>query len=1063
MDLAAKLAALRFTDSEHAHQSLSQISELGVPQDLFETFVGQLAELLGSYSEPDRILASLHRYLSASRSPQSCLGMFEREPAGLRTLLQLFSTSQYVADLLIADPDAFEIVRLTDGQPVDRAILLDEILSEVEAASDVRSVMRILREYRHRETLRIAYGDFINQQAIDIVMEQISILAECLTEAALVGAEKELLRRGKKRPAQADGSPIGFVALALGKLGGKELNYSSDIDLIFFRESVLAGPKWEKPKLTDVQAAEYFEKFAQLVIKLLGDSTAQGIAYRVDMRLRPHGRNGALVVSYRQAVDYYDSVARTWERQAFVKARAIAGDIELGERLLDELAPWLYRRYLMRADISGLIALKRRIERHAAATERKSRSGELGGIRGSNLKLGFGGIRDIEYAIQFLQLLHGAEQPEVREPATLEAIDRLQTAGCITAGEQTLLEDNYRFLRKVEHYLQIMFNQQTHSLPEDADEFENLASRIQTTETSAADAAHSLSEKLVECTQQNRQILDHLLHNAFANHDADELQLATDESDLILDPEPSPEVIESTLARYGFRDCKAAYRHLQELAVESIPFLSTRRSRHFLAAIAPKLLAAIAETPDADATLINLANVTASLGGKAVLWELFSSHPPTMQLCLRLCAGSPYLNSILTSNPGMIDELLDSLMLDQLPSHDELAKELDTLCRGAMEVEPMLHSFKNSMHLSVGVRDILGKSKIGETHSTLSDIAEVCLEQVIHHEFHRLVQKLGIPMLQMLEPSGEEPAELVVLAVGKLGGREPNYHSDIDLIFLFDGDGETKSLVPNRRFEPTTNRHFFNQLCQRVIHSVTRSGASGRLYDLDTRLRPLGRSGQLAISVDDLREYFASGQGQIWERQALCKARPIWGNQAARTNAMQCVREVLTSFSWQPQCAQDIWQHRMQLQEGAAADNLKRGVGGTMDVEFVVQMLQLAHVGTHPEIMVPNTLEAIQRLNQAELLDSKTADSIHQNYRFLRSIESGIRLMNLSARHELPKTHAELEQLSFLLKSRSRIALEADELAQRCDQVRNECRRIFETTFERWLPQEEVAEEPQGL
>ncbi|MEM7477756.1 MAG: bifunctional [glutamate--ammonia ligase]-adenylyl-L-tyrosine phosphorylase/[glutamate--ammonia-ligase] adenylyltransferase, partial [Planctomycetota bacterium] len=906
------------------------------------------------------------------------------------------------------------------------------------------------------ETLRIAYGDFINGQSVDTVVEQISILAECIVEAAIVGAGLELSRKGKQAPTQADGSPVGFVALALGKLGGNELNYSSDIDLIFVRETLQAEPNWQKPKWTDAQVGEYFERLGQMIIKILGESTAQGIAYRVDMRLRPHGRNGPLVVTYRDAISYYDSLGRTWERQAFVKARAIAGDLDFGKRMLHELESWIYRRYLMRADITGLVALKRRIEKRAAATESRSRDGELGGIRGANLKHGFGGIRDVEYAIQFLQLLHGADQPEVRVQSTLDAIRQLQQSGCITTGEQTRLEENYRFLRRLEHHLQIMFNQQTHSLPEDATEFEYLASRFGSKSESAEQAAADLSESLVVCTQQNRQILDHLLHNAFANHDADEQQLAFAESDLILDPEPDPEIIQNTLEPFGFRDCAAAYRHLQELARESIPFLSTRRSRHFLAAIARKLLLAISSTPDPDATLISLANVTDSLGGKAVLWELFSANPPSMELCLRLCATSPYLTSILTSHPGMIDELLDSLMLGHLPSHEEMAEQLDLLCRGAVEIGPMLSNFKSSMHLSVGVRDILGKATIGQTHASLADIAEVCMEQVIHHEFHRLVQKLGVPSISNPDTGVEEPAELVVLAVGKLGGREPNYHSDIDLIFLFDGAGSTKSLVPNRRFESTTNRHFFNQLCQRVIHSVTRSGPGGKLYDVDVRLRPLGRSGQLAISVEDLRQYFESGSGQIWERQALCKARPIWGTQASRDDVMNAVREVLNTHICEYDCASQIYEHRKQLEKDASPDNLKRGIGGTMDVEFVVQLLQLLHVKEHPSVIEPGTIQAIERLQTAGVLETATAQEMQENYRFLRSVESGIRLMNLSARHEIPKTEAELEQLCFLLRSRNGLALNAAELNARCNEVRSRCREIFESTFAVWLPDQQA-------
>ena len=1026
----------------------TEFAALGIPQDLATTLRAQLTELLQVETDTPRVLSNLCRFLHSSRSALSWSGLFEREPEALHTLIRLFSTSQYMSNTLIADPDVFDLVRLTEGRPVDAEVLKDEINAEVLACLDLPSAMRVLRTYRHRETLRIAYGDFINGQPLETVTEQISILAESIVQAALAAAEQEV---SKKRPVptQPDGSPVRFCVIALGKLGGKELNYSSDIDLIFIRDSLQPSPVWESTETTPHTVDEYFQKFGQVLVRVLSESTTAGIAYRVDMRLRPHGKNGKLVISLRDALGYYDSFGRTWERQAFIKARPIAGFIDLGEELIAELQPWIYRRYLMRADITGIAALKRRIEHRA------KRAGDAD----KNIKLGHGGIRDIEYVIQFLQLLHGGDYPDVRCVSTLEAIGRLQEAGCITAEEQSILDDNYRYLRRIEHHLQIMFDRQTHELPVEKAELQRVASKVEPSDQGQSQAAlDSFQSQLQLRTKRNRQILDHLLHDAFAAYSPDDAgNLAHPESDLILDPEPEKEAIDSTLQPYGFRDTQSAYRHLQELASETISFLSTRRSRHFLAAIAPKLLQSISRMPDPDGTLINLANVSNSLGGKAVLWELFSTNPPSMELCVRLCATSPYLCSILTSNPGMLDELLDSLMHSSLPSHTEMSESLQELCRGAVDIAPILHSFKNSMHLRVGVRDILGKNSIANTHAALSDIAEVCMEQIIHNEFHRLVQQLGMPVVQTDEaqtPGQEHTAELVVLAVGKLGGREPNYHSDLDIIFLFDGEGKTRSLVPSRRFESTTNRHFFNQLCQRVIHATTQIGGGGKLYDVDVRLRPLGRSGQLAITFDDLESYFRDGIGQVWERQALCKARPIWGSPVAQQQAMQRISNVLSQETqdFTSAAVQEMYDHRLQLQQGASQFNLKRGIGGTMDVEFIAQLLQLECARTNPSVLVPGTLEALKRLEAAGALKPDDAGTLRKNYEFLRSIESGIRLMDLSARHELPTDEDQLQRLSFLLRVEKRYSIEPQALVAECDRVMQENRSIFERVFSERLP-----------
>ncbi|MFK7734731.1 MAG: hypothetical protein AB8B50_01800 [Pirellulaceae bacterium] len=1044
--IQSTIEACKFTDSASARRQLEQVAGLGLPPDLLETFFEFIASELVLLPQSDRILACLTRFLESSRSPLAWLGLFERDPASLTILLRMFSTSQNLAEILIRDSESFDLLRLTEGKPVDRGILSDELLAGIQAANNTKSWMRILRDFRNRETLRIAFGDFIQQLPFETTVQQISWVAECALEGAVRAAKTLLDQKQLQPPAQPDGTLVRFCVLALGKLGGQELNYSSDLDLLFVRDDLIPAPAWEKPKHTEQSTDEYFQRLAQQVIRLLSESTPEGFAYRIDMRLRPHGREGALVVSLRDGMHYYDSVGRTWERQAFIKARPVAGDFELGASFLANLEPWIYRRFLMRADITGLAALKRRIEKSAGAAETElAPLPELSSALGLDVKKGFGGIRDIEYTIQFLQLLHGADQPVIQTGSTLQAIHRLEEAGCLTTAERSILDENYRFLRRVEHGLQIMSDRQVHRLPDEIASFGELAWRLSPSEETPLLAGEKLQRELQTRTKKNRQILDHLLHNAFASYDYDEAELANEQSDLILDPEPESEAIQNALNRYGFQDPSAAYRNLQAMSCETVPFLSSRRSRHFLAAIAPKLLEAVANTPSPDRTLTQLSIISDSLGGKAVLWELFSSNPPSMELCVRLCATSPYLTGLLTGNPGMIDELLDSLMLSSLPTHAELAADLDELCRNAQDIAPILTSFKSSMHLRVGVRDILGKSTIRETHEALADIAEICMEQIIRTEFHRLVQKLGMPSATV--EGLRQQAELVVLAVGKLGGREPNYHSDIDVIFLYDQEGMTESLVPNRRFEPTTNRHFFNELCQHVIYAATHTGTTGKLYDLDVRLRPLGRSGQLAIHVQDLEDYFESGQGQVWERQTLCKARPIWGSVDGKQAAMQCVRNILKNGIAHEEEAKQIYNHRKSLEQNASSDNLKRGVGGAMDVEFVVQALQMSNLKELPKVLVPGTLEAITHLQEHNVLTSQMAEKLSHHYQTLRTLESAIRLMNLSARHDLPQAPTQLEELAFLLESSGRLDWKAEEIRERCHEIQSDCRAIFEDLF----------------
>ncbi len=653
------------------------------------------------------------------------------------------------------------------------------------------------------------------------------------------------------------------------------------------------------------------------------------------------------------------------------------------------------------------------------------------------MKTGRGGIRDIEFAIQFLQLLNGGDLPDIRTGNTLGAIMALERDGCLTYQERTILEENYAFLRKIEHRLQIMFDLQTHVLPDGDDEMRKVAIRMSQGDTPRAGALAAFKQEYEQRTAENRKILDHLLHDAFGDDEP-----AAPEVDLVLDPNPTVETIRDVLEKYDFRDADGAYRNLMALGEERVRFLSTRRCRHFLAAIAPRLLAAIDATPDPDGTLVNLAKVSDSLGGKGVLWELFSFHPPSLELYVRLCGASNYLADILTGNPGMIDELMDSLLLDKLPSRESLDRELADLTRGAEDVMPILHSFKNAQHLRVGVRDILGKDDIQDTHAALADIAEVILRQIARLEFDRLAQKYGEPSIGD-GPQRGEPCELVILALGKMGGREPNYHSDMDIVFLYEADGATKPIRPSQRSRVTSNQHFFSELGQRIIKLVNHAGPQGRLFELDPRLRPTGRSGTLAISLAEFARYHAEGQGQLWERQALCKARPVFGSADACGRMADEVRRAINERPWQPAHAAEIRQMRRRLEETAGRRNIKRGPGGTVDIEFAVQMLQLKHATADAEVLTPNTLAALAVLRDHGHLAPDDFAFFDRAYRTLRNIEAHLRLMNTTARHDLPADETELRKLAWLLNYPSAAALAAETSA-----ITRETRERFDRLFE---------------
>jgi glutamate-ammonia-ligase adenylyltransferase len=1014
------LQRLGIVDVHRGYGNLVRLATSRMTLDLVADLCGQFAPLLGASPDPDMVLNNLDQFVAAARNPLSLGALFQRDREALPTLLQIFAASQHLSDLLVTDPEAFDLLRLTEGQPAAREALVEDIVAEVEALDHDQAVLQALRRFKHRETLRIAYGDVVREHSLVTVTRQISYLADAIVEASLRAAWRRVCQQ-RGTPLDSDGRRSRFVVLAMGKLGGVELNYSSDIDLIF-----LYHGEGSTDSRRPMSNAEFFDRLARELMRLLTEKTELGSPYRVDMRLRPDGERGPLVASLQGALNYYDLRGRTWERQAYIKARPVAGDLDLGREFLAQLQPWIYRRYLSRADISGIKALKRRIE------QRTHRDG----VNEREVKTGHGGIRDVEFVIQFLQLLNGGDLPEIRTGNTLEAIAQLEAVGCLSNLERSILEENYTFLRKVEHRLQIMFDMQTHLLPQPPEELRKLALRMGYADASDRPALDAFVADYKSKTDLNRRILDHLLNDAFTDDEATQAEV-----DLVLDPAPDDTTIAEVLGKYHFRDVKRAYRNLMALAEEKIRFLSTRRCRHFLASIAPELLKTIAATPDPDSALVNLGQVSDSLGGKGVLWELFSFNPPTLRLYVELCAYSPYLSSILTTNPGMLDGLMDSLVLDKLPARDALGQTLAELTHAAEDMDPILHSFKNDQQLRVGVRDLLGKEDAQATQAALTVIAEACLEQIAAREYERLAAKFGRPRVEDGLRAGQ-PCEMAILGMGKFGGQEMNYHSDLDIVFLYEADGHTAHEA-SRRGETTSNQHFFSELGQRIIKTASRLSAYGRLYEVDARLRPTGKSGSLATSLAEFDRYFAEGAGQLWERQALCKARVVYGSARTTALAMATVAKAAFEPAWRPGDADQIRQMRRRLEETASGGNLKRGPGGLVDVEFLVQMLQLKYGGAIPSLRTHNTLSALSALYTTGHLSTDDFQALDFGYRFLRLIEGRLRLMNSTARDNLPTDPTELAKLARLARYPRPEAL-LDDYATSVGRIRERFDRIFE-------------------
>lgn len=1020
MDHAELAASCR--DPERAGR-ISQLLSVQLGADSFRALAEPLTRLLPGNPDPDMALNSLERYLAAA--PDSLPRLLDQDAAGLETLLLMLGTSQFFADTLAADPDFLDMLRVPLRHSPGPIELRRELRAQVAAAADDAALLHAFRRFRRRHTLRIGTNDIIHDRTLEEVTLDLSDVADAALEVALEIALRSVAARFGE-PITDEGQPARCVILAFGKHGGNELNYSSDIDLMFIydREGQTRG------RGNGVGLEEFYARVVGEVVRLLSARTDRGQAYRVDLRLRPEGHRGPLARSLASTLSYYDSLGRTWERQALIKIRPVAGDLQLGDEFLRGIEPFVYRRYLGFAEINEIKAIKRRIEQKA----------QQAGVGKTEVKTGRGGIRDIEFAIQFLQLLNGGGLPGLRQRNTLKAMQALAAAGCLTATEFQILDDAYRFLRRTEHRLQLLFDLATHKLPENSDELHKLAMRMGYSEREeraveptmrrgprsllddappeVIDTRQLLVDPLDEFlhdyqdkTRLNRQILDHLLHSTFAG----DAEHAEPETDLILDSDPEDTTIEAVLGKHRFRDVTAAYRNLVQLAQESVPFLSTPRCRHFLASIAPALLRELARTPDPDRALNNLETVTASLGAKGVLWELFSVSPPSLRLTVELCAGSQFLTEILINNPGMIDELLDSLVLNQPRSLPELQTELAELCKGAADVEPILHSFQDKELLRIGVRDLLGKSAIRETTAALSDVAEALLGQVTALASFAAAERFGPPML-----SDGRAARFLILGLGKLGGREMSYHSDLDLILIYEGEGQTRGQ------RPTSNLHLFTELAQRVIRDLSQQGPMGRLYQVDMRLRPTGSSGSLVTALPEFRRYYQDGSARLWERQALTRARVVFGDAEFAAQVMDMVRQAAFQPGWKPQFAAEIRSMRERLEASRGPRDVKRGPGGQVDIEFLVQTFQLRYGAEHPQIREPNTWQALDALRAANFLSEADYAALRDSYDFLRQVESRLRIMTNRALDECPDDREESAKLARRLGFESAAEFQAE-------------------------------------
>ncbi|MFT3989756.1 bifunctional [glutamine synthetase] adenylyltransferase/[glutamine synthetase]-adenylyl-L-tyrosine phosphorylase [Aestuariivirga sp.] len=811
--------------------------------------------------------------------------------------------------------------------------LLKGLLRDVDDAAGLPSqadIMRALRIAKARAHLLIAVADVGRAWDVDGVTRALTIFADACLQAAVKWLLNDAVQSGKS--ARADIAGCGYVALAMGKHGAFELNYSSDIDLIVLFDAM------ENCLDPGVEPGMFFVRMTRRLVSIMQDVTEDGYVFRTDLRLRPDPRATQVAISIEAAAIYYESQGQNWERAAMIKARPAAGDLALGQEFLDRLRPYIWRKYLDFAAIADVQSLKRQI--HAVKGH-----GTIA-IHGHNVKLGRGGIREIEFFVQTQQLIAGGRNSGLRGRSTLEMLDALADAKWIAPETAAEMKEAYRFLRMVEHRIQMVNDEQSHILPTDPAAFENLA-RF----SGFADGA-AFAEKLrmtFECVQG---------HYARLFEDAGDL--GTDTGSLVFTGgEDDPETLE-TLTRMGFRGVSEMSATIRGWHFGRYGATRSARARELLTELMPALLTALSRTGDADHAFLAFDRFLGGLPAGVQLFSLLKANPRLLDLLATVLGTAPRLAEQLSRRPKVLDAVLDPGFFGALPTAEEMERGLRTMIPPDIpldEAADRARVFGKEQAFRIGVRVLSETVSAANAGFAFSDLAGLLVGRLHEAATNDTAARHGVF-------AGGRSA---VIAMGKLGGREMTAGSDLDLIVVYETavDADLSDGA-----KPLSRTQYYTRLTQRLVSAVSAPTAEGILYEVDLRLRPSGNKGPVATSLDSFRGY-QKEHAWTWEKLALTRARPVCGDPQLMRALSQEIRAALCQPRDETQTRADVLDmRRLMLKEqghGGVWD-IKRTRGGLVEVEFIAQTLQLIHAAKHPDILDTNTFEAVEKLAAAGIL-----------------------------------------------------------------------------------------------
>ena len=916
-----------FRDPASVHAGIARLAKDELQRPSLRKIFPHLLRACIAAADPDRALLNFERLVAALPHPNMFYEYLQTAPDRLDLLVKVFAHSQALSDTLARNAAYFHflIAPATLRAPRPKAWLtaeLDRLLMPVRQA---RGKYDVIRHLRRREMLRIGVRDLNGMAPVEETTLELSNLADVCLQAVYTIAFEKLCREFKT-------PGVRFAVIGMGKLGGQELNYSSDVDVIFVYD--------EEGQLTPTLSKHDFcRKLGEEIVREVGAKSDEGTIFRIDLRLRPEGASGPLARSLESCENYYAEWGETWERMALIKARCVAGDAALGDEFVQMVQPFVYARNAGAQVVQQMAAIKQRIETEIVRDDRLTR----------HVKLGIGGIREIEFTVQSFQVLHGGRHPQLRHRSTLRTLQLLTKARLLDAADAAALATAYRFLRNVEHRLQMEMELQTHTIPDEAHAQYRLARSLGFRTVAEFHSAQNAQTGAV------RKIYAAVLTTAAAT------PAPTDSS--MIEP--------AALQQAGFSEAAA---RTMELLINGAGFAHVSpRTKELFSRLYPVICATAGKLVDPDLALVRFEKFVSAYGSRGLLYELLTRNPKLVEMLLRLGDASKFFADTLVQQPDLFDEVCRGIGFGEARHGADMEAGLQAAAQHAELPAPeVVRIWKRDEMLRIGIGDVMEMLDVERVQSEMTWLAEACLRFALA-EARRELKLKKLPF--------------AIIGLGKFGGQELGYGADLDVLFVGAG---TEAI----------------RLASRVINFMASPTATGKLFEVDARLRPDGKDGVLANSVAAHRDYYRQ-RAQLWERQALIKARVVAGDSALGAEFLRMVHEYVyaTPLTLDQVAEIQKMRHRIETERGdqqPGAGEFKTGSGGIIEVEFLVQTLQLCHGTKYPQLRTAHTLAALNRLAALGLVEEEEASQLRWYYLFLRRIETTLRRIENTGVSHLP-------------------------------------------------------------